>query len=101
MNELKNESPTCFLSSFRLFDAIAEDELKKTEKAAPWIILKKIIKIKSLTKIKQSEDAIIKANAIRHNIFFPYLSIKVAVYGVNNIDEKPKVDITIPISDFE
>ena len=39
--------------------------------------------------------------AMRDNNFFPYLSIKVEVYGVSNIEEKPKVDITMPISDFE
>jgi hypothetical protein len=35
VNELKKESPICFLSLSRLFDAIAEEELKKIEKAAP------------------------------------------------------------------
>ena len=79
VNELKKESPVCFLSSSRLFDAIAEEELKKTEKAAPWIILSKTIKRKSLIKIKASEAVIMRTNAMKHNVFFPYLSIKTEV----------------------
>ena len=44
---------------------------------------------------------IIIHKAIKLNNFFPYLSIKDEVYGVSNIDENPKIDITIPISDLE
>jgi hypothetical protein len=46
------------------------------------------------------DDNTIKNNPIRESFFFPYLSIKVEVYGVKRIDEKPKVDITIPTSDL-
>ena len=87
--------------SFNEFEAIAEDELKKIEKAAPWIILKNNIILKSIIKIKDIDENIIKINAISDKNFFPYLSIRVEVYGVSNIEENPKVDITIPISDFE
>ena len=47
------------------------------------------------------DEIIIKNKAIRDNIFFPYLSISVEVKGVSKIEENPKVDITIPTSDFE
>ena len=50
--------------------------------------------------MNKSEDRIIKNNAISDNNLFPYLSIKVDVYGVSRIEEKPKVDIIMPICDF-
>ena len=71
------------------------------EKAAPCKILKTKIISKLIIKINNSDEKIIMTKAMRDNNFFPYLSIKVEVYGVSNIEEKPKVDITMPISDFE
>tara|TARA_Y100001960_G_C13985324_1_gene499502 strand:- start:283 stop:420 length:138 start_codon:yes stop_codon:yes gene_type:complete len=43
----------------------------------------------------------IRHKAKIHNIFLPYLSINVDVYGVKSIEDKPKVAIIIPISDLE
>ena len=44
VNELNNDKPTCLSLSSRLFDAIADDELKKMENATPCMILKSRIK---------------------------------------------------------
>ena len=43
---------------------------------------------------------IITNNAIIPSNFFPYLSIKVDVIGVKNIEDMPKEPIKIPISYF-
>ena len=94
------DSPFFLLLFCKLSDANAEEELKKIEKDAPWNNLKinnKIIEFKYTNKI---DEIIMVARAIDPSNFFPNLSMKVEVKGVNSMDEIPNEPIKTPISDL-
>ena len=100
VDEQNIDNPFFLLQSCKLSEANAEEELKKIENDAPWNnlnISNKIIEFKYTNRI---DEIIIIVKAIDPNNFFPNLSIKVEVKGVNNIDEIPNEPIKTPISDL-
>ena len=100
VDEQNIDNPFFLLQSCKLSEAIAEEELKKIENDAPWNNLNISNKIIEFKYINNIDEIIIIAKAIDPNNFFPNLSIKVEVKGVNNIDEIPNEPIKTPISDL-
>ena len=100
VDEQNIDNPFFLLQSCKLSEANAEEELKKIENDAPWNNLNISNKIIEFKYINNIDEIIIIAKAIDPNNFFPNLSIKVEVKGVNNIDEIPNEPIKTPMSDL-